>query len=187
MAGKKIGDVGEDAILVGGLVAGYFLVVRPILSEFGLDSDTQNLLNTQATKPPTVNAFSFQFAYSWYSQNPAIFSQNYWLQMAEAYSNLSDQSTLTGTSIDVAINAEAIKSAFGWVYVSSDNVVSIFSAINYQADVSNIACYLYFVYNIDLYTLLQKGNSPIPLTVGLYGSTLASIVARVNGLPVSAS
>ena len=62
MAAKKIGGVGEDLILIGGLTAGFFLVLKPLLDQFGIDPANKATIDNQKTITPSANCFSYQFA-----------------------------------------------------------------------------------------------------------------------------
>jgi hypothetical protein len=174
------------ALLAGAGFALYFLVVKPLLNLGGDDpADTNSLANQVATTPAS-NPFNYQFDSGLYAQDPSTYGSSFWNNLSSENSAwFTDYSS--DTNLKYAKWGESVWSASSdWGSPDAD-MTSVFNLIATQADASNIAAYLNFVRNADLWTLLNKGQGSIAsfLPTGMSNKALAALVNHVNSLPVS--
>lgn len=173
----------KDLAVVGviGAVA-YFGVVKPILNSLGIDPATQEAIDKINETAPPGNPFSIHFAYSLYTLSPSAYGTDFWNNLKDLWNNGES----SGGVLDYAQNGELIHDAFGYLTVNRVGVNAVFQAVPTQAAVSNIACYLFFVYGEDLFSLLRDGKRLIGFLggSGLPGADITAIIDRVDNLPV---
>lgn len=178
----------DDILFKVALAAGaYFLVIRPIMNEFGVSPEDKAAVAEIDNSSPVENPFSPYF-------QPMVDQyQSHWLDVGEAawfqqlqwnYDNGMDQ--LNGTDDDIAINAETIHNAFSlWHNLHTNDVLAVFNRLTDQAEVSLIAAYLNYVHGEDLWSLLRNGHSLLPGLIpnGIGETNMAAIKKRVDSLP----
>jgi hypothetical protein len=186
---RLISGIEDDALVTVGIVAaGYFLVVKPILSTLGLDDNSKQTLSAVDATQPDENPFSWQYQpyqdfYNNEWANPGLTEQQNWQQVkAIAQSNPGALDAVTNA---VYTWGETINNAFGFFlgYVDEDNVVAVFNQIPSKVMVSAVSDYIYSNYQQDLWSLIKNGHWYN--LAGLHPQGLVTIVTRVNSLPVS--
>jgi hypothetical protein len=187
MANKKIGDVGEDLVLIGAGIAGFFLVLKPLLNIFQEDPQDKASIQNQKTIPPASNVFSPQYApfVANFNANPSIqpdgsvlTMQQFW-QVIKANNDAGQPTMLNG--VNIAGLGESLLSALSaWVLATDSNAVfGVFTGLPNKTAVAGIAAYLYYNYGIDLLTALTGSI----FKVGLSPADLATLINQVNNLP----
>jgi hypothetical protein len=183
---KKIAGIEEDVLLLGALGVGGYLLYTKIFGAPVSQADS-NSVNNVFTTPDAQNPFSYNYQYSLYAQNPGTYGQAWWITLAQNYANLYSAGT-NPSGVSGVYNyvtwGEQIRSCYGFFSIDFNTLQSIFQAVSSQADVANIASYLYFTHNISLWQLLANGTgSSFSLVGGLSTTNLAAIVNEVQALP----
>jgi|SRR5579862_3343364 len=189
MAAKKIGDLGEDLVLGGALIAGFFFVLKPALDLFGANPEDVATIDRQKAQAPTANCFSYQFApfvnnfnaNPSYNQDGSVMSMQTYYQIVKA-NNDAGTPVLGLNNINIAQLGENLISALSpWVLATdSNNVFAVFGNFNNQTQIASMAAYLMFNYNKDLLSMLTGSI----FKVGLGPADLATLIHQVNALPV---
>lgn len=184
MAGrKKIGEIDGDLILVGGLVLGGFLLLKPIVDKLSGNSEDDKTVTDVTTLPAEQNPFSINYQYSLYGMAPSAYGQAFYQNLQQTVFNTPGINQTSGI-YNIATQAEILENAFSAFWETDSDVQAVFDNLGSKADVSNIAAYLYFVHGEDLYNLLLNGKGFIPfLNRGLSTSSMAKIINQVNSLP----
>lgn len=185
-------------ILYTSLGIGVFIGGKALLAAIGINPADQKIVDSVNTLAKSQNPFSPTFGYDYNdandndtdvtaditanSFNPALV-QNliYW-----TYGVVTDPSHFTSNPLLIAgaNNGNAVYNALGVFSVDENAISTVFAGLQSQFEVSLIAQFLLYGYNLDLWTILTKGNSWLPFTTGVYTSTLAKIVQHVQSLPV---
>lgn len=199
MQRKRIGSVGDDltsdtALIVALLAGAYFLVVKPIMNDFGASDADKQTVSDQVNLDPNENPFSPSFqAYvdnsnAYNSSNGFASNASRITQANQIWQNDGSPTQLTGdgTGLDLVIAAEAIYSSIGWLVQDWNTVNAMFSSITCQINIAYIANYIQVIYTKDLFSLLQKGQwSIFGVDGGMSTTALAALVNHVNDLPVT--
>lgn len=185
---RKIGGIEEDVILLAGLGLGGYLLFTHFFPG-GPSQQDSNSVNTIYTTPDANNPFSMNFKYSLFAQNPGTYNQAWWINLGQQSANLlnngQNPADVSGVYNYITLG-ELLRSAFGIFTIDFNTIQSVFQSVASQADVSNIAAYLYFAHGINLWNLLSNATgSNFTITGGLNTTQLAQIVNEVNNLPAS--
>jgi hypothetical protein len=189
MAGNN--DETEDLLFKVALAAGaYFFVVRPIMNELGVNPADTATVNSQINSSAASNPFSASFTpfvsqyQSNWSSSAGFTEQAYFAQFQQAYND--GQTSLNGSTSDLAVYAETINNSFGYILHDTNTVMAIFNELQYQTDVAWISAYLYYNYQKDLLSLLTNGAWTLfGLKSGLSDTDLATCINHVLSLPQS--
>lgn len=178
MKRRRIGEIDpatEEVLIAGGLVVGaYLFVIRPIMGSLGLTGEDSQSLTDLANTSPGDNPFSIYF------DNLQQLDTS-WAQQTAAQYDADPHQVLCSYILD----AEKIRGSFGWLIIDENTVRSVFSAIPSQDYVSRMAQYLYYGRGVDLWTLMENGQSWVPFSRGLYDKELADILRLVKSVPRS--
>lgn len=185
----------QDIIIkVIALTGGYFLVIKPILSKFGLDSTQQDQINQVNALSAGDNPFLPGDQSATTQDSPAKYKAYYQQVKSQGQTSNPDK-VFSGWGSDgnnafstVYLNniyalSEIINDSFTWYEVKVDPVLQVFNEVTSKAQVGDISNYLYYNYEHELWTLLKNGNSFVPLSIGLYSPALAQVSAKVLSLP----
>jgi|SRR5579872_1133730 len=175
-----------DLVKWGALAAGaYFLVVKPIMNELGVDPADKNTIDSVSSLDPTANPFNLNFTYSTKStdqSNPG----DYWQQLkslgdSQGWSAFDPNNDLN----NIYVWGEIVHNGLNWWHnVDVNGIDNVFSQVTSQGQVGDIANYLYYNYNKDLWSLLTRGEGIIPIIPnGMPSSDLANIVKKIEALP----
>lgn len=178
----------RDKVLltVGAGFAAYFLVVKPLLSAVGIDPASQANIESINMLDPSKNPFDMNFA------NGAVASGAAVPDGKTFFTNLKfigdSQSTVynsAGSDLNnVYALGEAINNSFSWYNTDLTAITTIFNEVRSKAEVSDIAAYLFYNYNINLWALLNTGASWIPFSqAGVPANQLSQIVNHISSLP----
>lgn len=153
----------KNLILKAGLfVAGYFVIIRPILEKTGLvKSEKAILVDNEKTK--TVSS----------SGGPSPFDPNYWTNVNGAY-------LLKSNFVDQAIYN--IKDAFGIVSDNYSTILNIFKQLQHKTQVSYLADKFQQNTGFDLLEYLSNGGGLFPWD-GLSNEHLSELIKYANNLP----
>lgn len=183
-------DEETDIIVTGGVVAGiYFLVVKPLLADFGLDSDQQAAVNSILNLQPQQNPFSplFQPFVDFYINSNTGVPVQAWVDQVKAnYDALdsADQQTYnfsSGGDIDIAKAAEIIYHSRGFAHNNFEGVIQVFASVPSKETVAAISAYLLYNYNVDLWQFLRNGKWYN--ISGMNAADITAIINRVMSLP----
>lgn len=176
----------QNVLIYGGVgIAAYALVLRPLLSEIGIDPANVAAVNAQDQLPPKSNPFN--------AASSGGDNTNVWLQVKSD----GDSGNFVGIgdgALVVYNAAENIYSAFHdlanqWFGSDFQKVLAAFNSLSNQMQVSQIDQYLQENYQLSLWPLLRDGYPFLPLTHllnnGLNANDLAQILSVVNNLPQS--
>ena len=184
---KKVNGLEGDALLLVGIGVGGYLLWQYFFPS--VSQEDQDTVTNMSTTPDAQNPFSPNFQYSLYAQNPNTYGQSWWLNLSQMSANLLFQGT-NPANVNGVYNyitwGETIRSAFGFFGINFQVIQSVFQAVRSQADVANIATYLYFGHSINLYNLLSLGQGAnFYLGNGLSPTQMAQIINEVMALPAS--
>ena len=185
--GRKVSGIEDDVLILAGIGVGGYLLYQHF---FGGASQTDtNTVTTTLTTPDASNPFSYKYQYGLYAKDPAYYNSAWWLNLTKQYA-LMDNSGQNPASVSGVYNyvtwGEIIKGAFGLVTVDFNAIQSVIQAVHSQADISNIAAYLFFTYGIELYYLLYNGTGAgFTITSGLSATNFATVINEVSNLPES--
>lgn len=178
----------RDKVLltVGAGVAAYFVVVRPILAAVGIDPQSEANVQAVNMLDPSENPFDMNFAGGSIASGSAVPDPKTFFTNLKF---LGDVQKIVYNSTSSDLNnvyafAETINNAFSWYNTDIAAVTTVFNEIRSKAVVSDIAAYLYYNYNINLWALLNVGSSWIPFSqAGIPATQLSQIVNHINSLP----
>lgn len=196
MANKRIGKADEELIIFGAVAVGLFLLGKPIINSLssllnqlpGANSEANQTVADQNTVALEENPFNINYKYSLYARNPGTYGAAWWVNLNNQFLSYGNPQTA------VAANGVYLYPAWAWTlndafgtFSEDDSVVdAVFNQVRSKADVANLATLMYFVYQIDLFTLLNSGNGFIPgVSRGLSTTHLATIINKVSSLPDS--
>lgn len=178
---------------VGGL-AGYYLVVRPLLKKIGINPADQAAVDAQNALSPADNPFSAQYT------SGSKKDTGYWNAVKANYDEnpSPDNPNLNvgGNSLYlIASLAEGITKQFGYYSFSLapdfNAILGYFNnIIASKQELSDLTAYIQANFNLDLWSLLENGV-PVPLlgivfpslNTGLSAGQLAQILAITNKYP----
>lgn len=186
---RKVNGTGEDLlplVLIAGVAFVGYKLLGPLMHLLP-DSADQDEVDTVNTADPDTNPFSINYQYSLYSQDPDRFSGQWWLNLKQQFDNVGYQQAIAISGVyNYAYWGDLLINSFGLVTEVDNNVDTVFGQIRSKADVANLATYMYFVYQTDLFSLIKNGTGVIPfLSRGLSTGHLAQIIQHVNSLPNS--
>lgn len=187
MAGKRISGIEDDVLILAGISVGGYLLYEHFFG--GPSQGESNQVNEILTAADYDNPFSHNYRYSLYAQQPTIYNLQWWINLSQMYAQISNSgqnpATVSGV-YNYVLWGELITQSFGLISIDFNTIQSVMQQVRSQADVSNIACYLYFTQGIELYNLLFDGSgSGLTITSGLGAANLAAIVKEVKALPES--
>lgn len=189
---KRIGEIDEDIIIGGVLLAGaYFFIIKPLMSTFGDDPADTNTVNTQTNKDATDNPFDPNFFpfLDWFNTTQSSSDiQGYMADIQQKYLYHNPQ-PLDPNSLPykAAKAAEDLITALQWINFTpdTDTVISTFNQVTSQVEVGFIAAYINYNYSKDLLHFLRYGgNLFAAFPNGVTEAQLAQIINKVNALPV---
>lgn len=182
-------DTEEDVIIPIGIgLAAYFLVLKPVLKEFGIDPEAQAAVTDVDNTQPTDNPFNMNFAGGSIAkggfQYPATFTS-----LKSRYN--SHDPTLLANEQNFVQLCEQVHDAFAafpnpTFGANFQAVLSVFNSLADQGIVSDMDAYMQANYQLSLWSLLKNGFPFLPFlpfTNGLSTNQLAQIVTIVNALP----
>jgi hypothetical protein len=184
---KKVGAIEDDVLILAGLGIGGYLLYQKIFAPPS-QQDT-NTVTALATTPTQNNPFNYQYKYGLYAKDPSTYNQQWWYNLVVQYTGMvnanQNPAGVSGVYNYVTWGG-IIYNAFGVFTIDLNAIESVIQAVHSQADISNIAAYLFFIDNIDLYALLSQGTGAgITIRSGLSTSDLATVINSVNNLPES--
>lgn len=182
---KEVNDI--LIICVGGAIA-YFGIVRPLMMKLGLTDDPDDeTVNNQDTVADIDNPFSFNWGVvnaDAGKLNMDVVNATINYIKANAGTNILGFPTGGTISAPYAQLADTINQAFGLIWISDQSVIDAFAQVTCQYEVWQMAVYTVTKYDRYLYDWIKKGNSITGLDNGLKHDQLASIIDRVNQLPI---
>lgn len=178
----------EKLLVSGGLIlAGYLLVVKPLMNTLGIDPADQAKVDQQTNTPAADNPFSptFQPFVDNFTQNQGggvTIPQ----AMQAVYADFQAGNLQPGNALQLATWADTLKSSLGWFFAPDINaILSVFTQMSNKTQCAALAAYCAYNFNKDLLHWLYYGSSIIPaIPYGLSEAQLAIIVTEVNNLPV---
>lgn len=178
-----------EIVAIGAGVYMLYRVIKPVtdlLPGSEQDQANQQKVSNVLTTTPEENPFNINFVYSLYANNPGTYNAAWWQQLHTDYDTDPQFALQTSGVYKYVQLGDQLIDAFGFIIEHDADVDTVFGQVKSQADVSNIAAYLYFQYNEDLYSLMRDGKGVIPgVNKGLSTAHLAQIVDTVNSLPES--
>lgn len=189
MGRRRVNGIEDDLILLAGLGVGGVLLYNAVFGG-GATQDQVDAVNNIYSTPASSNPFSYQFSQSLYTLNG--YGSAWWLKLNQEYAAVKQAGgdpLQYGAAYNYITWAEQLRSAFGILYQDTALVTTIFNNMQSQADVSNVACQLWFADTtatgdpVDLYTLLSHGRG-IFWAGGLSTKDLGTIVQNVMNLPL---
>lgn len=186
--GRRINGL-ENEIVPIALIAGAGYLAYKLLSPIiGLlpDNGEKEQVQNQPLTQPDLNPFSYTYRYSLYAQNPNNYGSAWWNNLRSRWA-ADPQGTMAVSGVyNYCYWGETLITAFGTFFETDSDVDDVFNSVQSKADVSNIACYLFFTQQVNLYSLLHNGAGFIPgVSRGLTDGHLAQIINIVNSLPDS--
>lgn len=182
-------DEDEKLLVAGGVVLGvYFLIVKPILSNFTNTPDNDYI--NQANLPAAQNPFSP--SYQPLLDNDPSLASNQQLWYAQVQQLLqSDPDSLKSTSpwdYRLAQVSEVLYYAFPRFFGSANatTVIGLITGLRSKQEVAYVSGYIYYNYGKNFMQLLNQGNSLLGLNTGVGTDNLDTILKFVNSLPESA-
>jgi hypothetical protein len=200
MKRKRIGDADDllGRVAVGGgiAVAGYFLVVKPLMNVLGINPADTESVNDQISTAATDNPFNAMFkpAVDYYNSHPGKDADGNPLTINVAFQQIKaayDSGTLAALAASdssysdiykIAQIAEKLNDIYFWQWLkgySADDVISLFSEISTQLMLAELSEYMLYNFNVDLLPGLRAGL----LKFGLNDTQLAGLISEINNLP----
>lgn len=183
---KRVSGIEDDVILLAGLGVGGYLLYQHFFA--GPSQDDNNKVTNLLSTPDTDNPLSYKFKYSLYAQQPTIYNANWWINLGQEYATIyaSGQNPADYSGVyNYVVWAEIILGAFGYFTVDFASIQSVIQQVNSQADVANIASYLYFGRDVNLHDLLFTGKGSKAMFGGLSTTNFATLINEINALPES--
>lgn len=185
----------DDLLLKAGLLAiAYFGIVKPVLAKFGIDPHDSDTVNSLASTDAINNPFDLGFGISQLNEN---FTNASWklinlvnndpafIQSHVQYFKDNLGSDDVHNNYPYVLYAIAVNDAMGFFWIDDATVESVFSQLSCQYQVTQMAMYLNYAEQINLFDRLKNGQELVSfMQVGIGDARLAAIIDHIRTLPV---
>lgn len=183
---EKEEDLMIKAVVAAIAIFGLYRVGQYFQNKFGIHPENTALVNAQAAKSGSTNAFSPVYKPFLDSDQGNPSSDSSFTSLKAQYDADPAKYVASRSQPIVTITrGENLWKAFSF-FTGTDYpaIVNVFAGMTSKQDVAELAQFMSEIYNVDLLAFLRTGIYTIgPINWGLNDNQLAEIINHVNSLP----